>query len=311
MDIDVVVVFVVFAILGGWLVLRIFSRPAKVRPSRQIAAPQRQDETSSPPTGALEVLAEVVRTGDFVTLDLETTGLGEDAEIIEIAIVDSDGLVLIDQRVRPQQAPERSAIDKHGLTASMLKKYPRWTEIEPLVRQTLSGRSVIAFNAEFEQRLLDQTSRRWKTPPIRMHPYCAMLAYAELRGKWDRKKGDYRWIGLEDACLREGISTENSHSALADTIRLLQLLPVLQKGSASISNNALLHSLRAASKTGEVLSVVYNGGTQPGTRRALQVLSVTPTHARAQCLVSGMLKTYRLDRISIVGADHAAPQYQS
>ena len=55
-----------------------------------------------------------------VFLDTETTGLNDLAEIVEISILDDDGLVLLDTLVRPRRPIPADAIRIHGIRNEMV-----------------------------------------------------------------------------------------------------------------------------------------------------------------------------------------------
>lgn len=68
--------------------------------------------------------------------------------------------------------------------------------------------------------------------------------------------------------------------------------------------------LRDAIGTGEIIEVVYLGGSQPGTRRDLSPKSIDPPHLRAWCHETEAEKTFRIDRMVLAeGAYRAAPKY--
>lgn len=56
-------------------------------------------------------------------------------------------------------------------------------------------------------------------------------------------------------------------------------------------------------RAGEIIRVRYLGGTQPGTTRDLQIHRIEDEYISAQCLASGMVKSFRLDRLQIVSDD--------
>ena len=52
-------------------------------------------------------------------LDTETTGLGDDAEVVELAVIDCAGAVLLDTLVRPSGPVPAEAAAIHGITDAM------------------------------------------------------------------------------------------------------------------------------------------------------------------------------------------------
>lgn len=177
---------------------------------------------------ALSGIREVVPTGEFVILDTETTGVGYRAEIVQIAIVDAEGHALLDSYVQPtcRIPPDATAI--HGIDDSMVEHAPTIVDLEPAIRNALEDRTVIIYNAEYDMRLLKQSSWArgrsvaWRDIPRRW--LCAMLAYAEHRREPGRTYGEYRWHRLEAAARYEGIACTASHSALGDCLTTLELV---------------------------------------------------------------------------------------
>ncbi len=155
-----------------------------------------------------------------VYLDTETTGLGPDAEIVEIAIVDSDGTPLVNTLVRPQGEVPWEATQVHGLTAAHLRTAPTWPQVWPHVVRALSGRLVLIYNAEYDLRLMQQTNQRYGIPfEIPGAEFqCLMLLYGEFKGKPSPQGEGYKRWRLEQAGQALGIPLPNSHRALDDTL---------------------------------------------------------------------------------------------
>ena len=62
-------------------------------------------------------------------LDTETTGLYDDAEIVEISIIDENGGVLLDTLVKPLKPIPAEATAIHGITNEMVATAPTWVAI--------------------------------------------------------------------------------------------------------------------------------------------------------------------------------------
>lgn len=58
--------------------------------------------------------------------------------------------------------------------------------------------------------------------------------------------------------------------------------------------------LQEAIKDGEVLTVIYQGGSQPGALRKIAPISVKDGKVRARCLSSNAVKLFALDKINII-----------
>jgi len=120
---------------------------------------------------------------DFVVLDTETTGLGRNDEIIEIGVVAADGSTVLHSLVFPRagQVPSR-ATRVHGLTLDDLEGAPTWPEVLPELRDRIGDRTVLAWNAPFDERMAQQSSRLWRVQHGLPAFECAMRAYALAAG---------------------------------------------------------------------------------------------------------------------------------
>ena len=65
--------------------------------------------------------AALVKRADVLYLDTETTGLGNDAEIVDIAVIDSSGRIILNALVRPSGRIPREASDVLGSMIGWLR----------------------------------------------------------------------------------------------------------------------------------------------------------------------------------------------
>ena len=162
-------------------------------------------------------------------LDTETTGLGDDAEVVELAVIDCAGAVLLDTLVRPSGPVPAEAAAIHGITDAMLAGAPTWSEIHARFCDLVEGRQVVIYNHEFDVRVINQTARRYALQAPQGFDlvldqgsiHCAMQAYAEFRGEWSAEKGRYRWQKLSAAAEQQGVTVTNAHRALGDCLMTL------------------------------------------------------------------------------------------
>ncbi|WP_440530337.1 3'-5' exonuclease [Serratia nevei] len=177
-----------------------------------------------------------------LVLDTETTGLDDKAEIIEIAVIDAHGKVLLNTLVRPSKPipPEATAI--HGITDEMVKDAPAWPEVSPQLCSLISGKTIAIYNAEYDIRLLEQTDRIWKvTPKISVMPQvvCAMHEYAEFYGQ-KRERGGYKWQKLTAAAEQQGVIIEGTpHRALSDCLTTLGVIKAMAAGSDRLASQGI------------------------------------------------------------------------
>ncbi len=161
-----------------------------------------------------------------VYLDTETTGLKENDEIVEIAIIDHDGQVLLESLVRPIRRIPPDAVAIHGITNAMVQDATRWSEIWPEAESLLSGRQIAIYNAEFDIRMMRQSHRIAMLPwrMSRENVFCIMQLYAQFFGTWDPYRGSYRYHSLEMAGRQSSIPLPNTHRARDDAALTRALL---------------------------------------------------------------------------------------
>lgn len=167
----------------------------------------------------------------MILLDTETTGLGDNAEIIELALIDSQGNTLINTRLQPVGEIEPEAAAIHGITDDMVRDAPAISEFIPELMQHLEGRQVVIYNADFDTRMILQSAAKYGMASEELAAAldrscrnCLMELYARYYGEWSDQYGRYKWQSLENAALQCGIEHKNAHNALADTRTSLALL---------------------------------------------------------------------------------------
>lgn len=161
---------------------------------------------------------------DVLIVGVETTGVGENAEVIEVALIDTTGegryyaLSLPVGRIAPE------ATKAHGWTPRTLREAGarHWPEVHDEFVDTLrSARVVLGWNVGFDQRMLFQTTERHQRqlPQLRWHD--AMRDYAAVRGG--------RRHRLEDAAKREGVAHED-HTTGGDCEVVLGIMRAVVEG---------------------------------------------------------------------------------
>lgn len=170
---------------------------------------------------------------DCHILDTETTGLDGKAEIVEISIIDQDGRVVFDSLVKPIQSIPAEATAIHGITNDMVAMAPSWAAIHKQVAKIVTSKPLVIYNADYDLRLMAQTSELYGITPIETEAGCAMLAYAEFYGEWNDSKGTYRWQKLTNAAAQQGVVIDGkAHRALADVQMTLGVIKAMAAKSA-------------------------------------------------------------------------------
>ncbi|MDO2861527.1 3'-5' exonuclease [Escherichia coli] len=160
-------------------------------------------------------------------LDTETTGLDDQAQIIELAISDSQGTILLETKLRPSVSIDPEAEDVHGLTIEFLANAPTWPEVSDQVRKILCGRALVIFNADFDTRMFRQTATAYGEPVewvSELKTHCAMYLAADAFGPTNRHGS----ISLADAVDFAGVTWRGAaHGAVADTLATVDLVQAI------------------------------------------------------------------------------------
>ncbi len=166
----------------------------------------------------------LLEDGDALVVDTETTGLSSKDEIIQLAILDLDGKVLLDTLLKPTVPVSPEAYGLHGISYQSLKNAPSILDLYDEIANLIRNRYLVAYNAAFDQRLLTQTCNRHGLPKFEVAGwYCAMEKYSYFRGKHDGQK-DYKSQSLISACTQQGILVHKAHEAVKDCLLTLELI---------------------------------------------------------------------------------------
>ena len=152
----------------------------------------------------------------YVILDTETTGLGKNDEIIQLAVTDVEGHALFNEKIKPTKRKRinPAAVDIHGITMASLKDCPTFLDLKKPLKKAIGRKKIIAYNADFDMRLYKQTWQLAGGFLPKGEWECAMLEYAKFVGQWNDYHKDYKWQKLKGG----------DHSALGDCLATLEVL---------------------------------------------------------------------------------------
>jgi hypothetical protein len=179
-------------------------RPASPATTPHVAAGAAVSARSDAAVWACDVLQDP----DAVVLDTELTDFA--GRVIEIAVLATDGTVLLSTLVAPEGAPiNHHAQRKHGITATTLAGAPTMAQVWPRLEEVLRGRTVIAWNASFDQARLRAEHQRViggaALPEWLARPWeCAMRRHAAWAGEPNTQSGGYRNHKLEGGHRAQG-----------------------------------------------------------------------------------------------------------
>ena len=165
--------------------------------------------------------------GDRKTLilDVETTGIlnkDPDTEIVQISVINMQGRPMFSMLVKPSKPLTQELIDIHGITNEMVMDAPIFPQIAKMLSFTLDGKHLIAYNADFDLKLLWHLYKKYSLePPKTSGVSCAMDRYSEWCGEWSDKKDGFKWQRLPN------LSALPAHDAMSDCLSTLKVLELM------------------------------------------------------------------------------------
>lgn len=162
------------------------------------------------------------KTLKTIILDTETTGFSaEHDDVLEIAIIDDQGKVLLNSLVRPVKKtewPEAQAVN--GITPEMVANAPTLIELAPQIAAAFKGAQAVMYNAAFDYAFL-KPCLGGMVEGVDYHVHCAMRRFSVMHGVWDGRenKNDYRrWKQVEASAIVGHVWSGDAHRALADAL---------------------------------------------------------------------------------------------
>jgi len=156
---------------------------------------------------------EVLADPNTLIVDVETTGLPSrdpETEVVSIAMINSEGRIVLAGLVNPQRPIPLEAQKVHGIDDRMVKDAPPFKVIGNLIAGTMEGKRVVCYNAGFDVHLLVTLFQRYNINIPDFDVQCAMEAYSAFVGDWAKSKNDYKWQKLPH------LAFGKSHDALVD-----------------------------------------------------------------------------------------------
>ena len=158
-----------------------------------------------------------------MVVDTETSGFYRNSEVLAVAVIDTCGKVCLDGVSLPTGPISYRAMEVHGLTHRRLRQLGArsWpNDVHGRLFALFSRASlVLAWNAAFDRRMLNQTAHRHGLQLPDRPWLCVMRRYATAR------PGRRRTLVAAAADL--GVRASGAHSALGDATTTFQLARTL------------------------------------------------------------------------------------
>lgn len=199
---------------------------------------------------------------DAIYFDTETTGIDNNAEIIQFGIVNSRGEVLLDTLIQCEGEISAEAQAVHGITKEHLKTAPTWPDVHDAICEALANADIIkAYNIQFDLKMLRQTAKKHnlKTPSFKKQR-CVMKDYAK------RFTDSGRWVKLTEACKQQNINISDikAHNAAGDCemtrrldIEMHYLKPIKSRSAEFHKKNDIITIIMRSIILGAVMYLCY------------------------------------------------------
>lgn len=205
-----------------------FMQTVKVMPGGVLKFP----EVSASAQRKASAAAELTGHDEWQYIDLETTGLNDDDEIVSVAIIQSNG-DLHDFLIKPN-IPEKlnrvgkngkTASDIHGITPEMLQAVPTFPEQYERLKTALHDK-IVASYSDYDIKTLNRVCAMHNLDPIIPSKHInLMLPIAKYIGEKGFKAGEYKWQPLSDAYQTIiGQELEGAHNSMIDTLALQKIV---------------------------------------------------------------------------------------
>ncbi|RJP28615.1 MAG: WYL domain-containing protein [Actinobacteria bacterium] len=255
----------------------------------------------------------------FCAVDVETTGLYMGSRLVELGAVRFSPRGVIDEfhtLVDPMEPIQQGAIDIHGITDEMVRGCPRPAEVVEGFASYLGDAVFIAHNARFDVRIIGmELARAGIEPPPNAVVDTVLLARRAFPGMPNYRLGTVtRHLGIRQDCHHRGLP--DARAAMEIFLRYLdgeEAVPCLEDTPGFIGAFSRLAPRLELELSGTdddlyilvekkvVVEMTYEGGSSPGIPRMITPLHVFGQgengYLRAYCHRTGMVKTFRLDRV--------------
>lgn len=153
--------------------------------------------------------------GKTIVLDTETTGIGNDDEILQLSIIDENENTLYNEYFKPRYKaswPRAEAVNH--ISPEMVNDKPNIYEKQNEIQKIMSEVStVIGYNIEFDLMMLRRAG-------IYLNPFAdkidVMKHFADYYGDYDPKHKRYKYKSLKVCAETLGYKNNNLHDSLED-----------------------------------------------------------------------------------------------
>lgn len=162
--------------------------------------------------------AKEMRKNDAVIIDLETTDFK--GYIMEIAVIDTDGKIVLHSYVNPMKPIHPDALKVHHITKNRVEGAPIFRQILPDLRKAIAGRPVVAYNVDFERQTLARELNRLNS---------GWDEFGHLATSWECAMR--MWSDYNGLTRKQNLRLNGPHTALGDCQATLKRMKEMSRGA--------------------------------------------------------------------------------
>lgn len=130
-------------------------------------------------------------------LEVDTTGLGQDAHIVRVMLLDRDAHVFFDTCIKPPRPLSQKTMLLTGLHEQDVQAAPTLVEVWPSLLTAFQGRYLLSYNLDFDQEHLHRAAERGHLEPLLFMAECLMQ-------RWMTYQHEHLYPKLSTLCQQIG-----------------------------------------------------------------------------------------------------------
>ena len=169
--------------------------------------------------------SSLIMEENYIVIDTETTGLNAaEDELLQVSIIDNDGVVLFDSYIRPTQHTEWAEAERiHHISPEMVAEAPTIAEVMPEINDIFKRYDkIVGYNLKFDKAFLENNGAEF----LNAEYADVMKMFAPIYGEWNDQRGSYKWQKLTTAADYYGYDWsehKEAHNSLGDCYATLHV----------------------------------------------------------------------------------------